>query len=248
MANSTNQILNKSIKELRSKKNGLELEILSLNLTISNIENLITEDNRSIVNKKDKKTKKKSKSNRRALITENSVRDGIIEWVKNPINVNNSGMHGCAPGYFTSSNIANVIGVSKSSGSTISKFLEKFELKGIVESKVYKNGKQYKYISPTVTGPGKEFEQSKAIAPPTNISASAPIPGTGKNGLTLRNKDIEKLVNKAVSEGFTAERLGSDHLRISKSGKIATISTTGTDKARYVENCRSDLKRIGVQV
>lgn len=53
-----------------------------------------------------------------------------------------------------------------------------------------------------------------------------------------------QILNKSLSE------LRKKQTSLSKEiENIATaISTTGTDKARYVENCRSDLKRIGVQV
>lgn len=241
MTNSTKTILNKSLSELRKKQTLLSKEIENIAIAISSIENVIVPE--QAINVKSK-VFTNNLYKRRAPLSENQVRDAVIEIAKN---TKAYGVRSVSQGYFTSGSVMKYLDHSFS--GTISKYLNIFESRGMLESKKFRTGKQYKYIPPTVTGPGKEFEQSKAITPPANISASALIPGTGKNGLTLRNKDIEKLVNKAVSEGFTAERLGSDYLRIiSKSGKVATISTTGTDKAMYVENCRSDLKRIGVQV
>lgn len=246
MANSTNTILNKSLIELRKKSAFLFNEIEEIGITIKSIENLLSVGAQSEATK-NRHPKKKRKSRQKSKISETTIRDSIIDIYKNPrVEDRHFPLN---TGFFTTTTIKENLNLSDGAPVVrIKEVLENFENKGILESKKYKTGKQYRYIPPATTGPGKEFEQSKAITSPTNISMSNPIPGTGKNGLTLRNKDIEKLVNKAVSEGFTAERLGSDHLRISKSGMIATISTTGTDKARYVENCRSDLKRIGVQV
>lgn len=246
MANSTNTILNKSIVELRKKSASLFKEIEDIGNAIKSIENLLLEEPQAHTIK-NKPSEKKKKSRYKSKISEISIRDSIIDIYKNPLVENRR--FPLDVGFFTSTTIKENLNVSDGAPvMRIKEVLENFENKGILESKKYKTGKQYRYIPPAVTGPGKEFEHSKVVAESDNISAVPPVPGTGKNGLTLRNKDIEKLVNKAVSEGFTAERLGSDHLRISKNGKIATISTTGADKARYVENCRSDLKRIGVQI
>lgn len=240
MANSTNQILNKSLSELRKKQASLFKEIENISTAISSIENILTPAPEKVGSTKTKNIRRHSSPK----ITEKSVREAILNIVNNPP-IGNQRFKPL-PGFFTSKYIYDELGL-KSNYENLQPILDKFVEKKMLESKPYKRGRQYRYIHPTETGPGSQFEKIKNnISKLSSEKTSAPIPGTGKNGITLRNKDVEKMVSLAKAQGFAVERLGSDHLRISKNGKIATISTTGADKARYVENCKADLKRIGV--
>lgn len=247
-------IIEKSISELRKQKISYEKEVISLDSAICTLENLISKTN--IVENvkyqvdeeiKNKKLQRKNRGNgyaNRGKITEDSVRDAIIKLIKNPL-AEFGHHHKLANGFFTSSQIAQMLGVTEN--RRIRDILKKFYEKGMLETKPYKRGFQYRYIDinhlPSYKIPDPLLGQQK-------IARSVPIPGTGKNNTVIRNKDVEKMVAQAKSEGFSVERLGSDHLRISRNGtgRIATISATGRDKARYVENVRSDLKRIGVNV
>lgn len=248
--NSSKTIIEKSISELKNQKISCENEVMSLDSAICTLENLISkyiivENVKAEIRRPQRKTRRNSYANR-GKITEDSVRDAIIELIKNPPPIL-ARAHRLESGCVTSSQIAKVLGVSES--RKIREILVKFENKGMLESRAYKRGKQYRYVAPVDTI-GKDIYYRPPPEIQQKIAQSVPIPGTGKNNTVIRNKDVEKMVAQAKSEGFSVERLGSDHLRISKNGtgKMATISATGRDKARYVENVRSDLKRIGVNV
>lgn len=240
--NSSKAIIEKSISELKIQKISCEKEVISLDSAICTLENLISK-NIIVENVKAeiKKTQRKTRRNR-GKITEDSVRNAIIELIKNPPQTL-AGAHRLESGCVTSSQIAKVLGVSEN--RAIREFLIKLENKGMLESRTYKRGKQYKYVHP-YNILNKDINFLIGPAEQRKIAQSVPISGIGKNNIAIRNKDVEKMVAQAKSEGFNVERVGLDYLRISKNGtgKIATISTTG----RYVENVRSELKRIGVSV
>lgn len=247
---SYNTIIQKSIEELRTQKSSYEKEVFRLDSAICTLEDLISKDNIiESVKKEVRKPQRKTRGNgyaNRGKITEDSVRDAIIELIKNPPPTL-ARAHRLESGCITSSQIAKVLEVSES--RKIRDILIKFENKGMLESRAYKRGKQYKYVHP-YNALTKDINFLISPVVQREIAQSVPIPGTGKNNAVIRNKDVEKMVAQAKSEGFTVERLGSDHLRISKNGtgKMATISATGRDKARYVENVKSDLRRIGVNI
>lgn len=248
--NSSKTIIEKSIGELNIQKISCEKEVISLDSAICTLENfiskyIIVENVKAEIRKPQRKTRRNGYANR-GKITEDSVRDAIIELVKNPP-AELSGPNKLDKGFFTISQVASVMGCTPQ--TKIKQYLVSFCVKGMLEKKKFLTGYQYKYIFPEkdymITG--RDIVDGNYSQ---RIAQSDPIPGTGKNNTVIRNKDVEKMVAQAKSEGFSVERLGSDHLRISKNGtgRIATISATGRDKARYVENVRSDLKRIGVNV
>jgi hypothetical protein len=248
--NSSKVIIEKSISELKTQKISCEKEVISLDSAICTLENLISKNNivenvKREIEKPRRKTRRNGHANR-GKITEDSVRDAIIELVKNPP-AELSGPNKLDKGFFTISQVAAVMGCTPQ--SKIKQYLVSFYTKGMLEKKKFLTGYQYRYITPVESiGKSINFKINPTIE--QKIAQSVPIPGTGKNNIVIRNKDVEKMVAQAKAEGFNIERLGSDHLRISKNGigKMATISATGRDKARYVENVKSDLRRIGVNV
>jgi hypothetical protein len=189
------------------------------------------------------KVKSKRKSARVKRITENMVRDAIIELVKNPYPTPDRS----ETGFFSRQHIGKILEINPTN-ATISIILEKFESKGILESKPYKSGKQYRYIPPAQTGPG--------AASNTTIESSAEstakresIPGINNGNIHIRDKDVEKMVREAKRQGFIVEHRGSDHIRVAnpKNNKGTTISAT-SNRSRHPTRVRASLVDIGVSL
>jgi hypothetical protein len=229
------QLTQNYLAELEKRKVLCQEEIEELNVAITSARSLLgvklAEKPRNVP-KESKKTKK---------ITERMVRDAVIYISKNPVDRKNR--FPVEEGFFTQSHINEFMGVFRYNPS-VKAILDKMVSKGILETRKYKNGLQYRYIKPdaATSVAVKEVKKYK------QENRSQPIPRTGNNYHTIRNKDIEKAIKSAESQGFIISRLGSDHIRVSKEGKFTTISTTGADKARGVENTRAALKRIGVEL
>ena len=237
MNNSSTVILNKTIKELETKRESIEQELYNVNNTIVGIKSILlgSEDNSGPSIKTApkqsprKKRRRKYKQTKRVLITENSVRDAIIELVKNPA-PNFSGIHKLDTGFFTVSQIAKQIGVTPS--TTINRFMNKFEEKSLLESRVYKNGKQYRYIKPIDSGIDNIQSPAETRA---ERSISNPIPGTNNN-IHTRDKDIEKLLRAAANQGLVVTRLGTNHIRVSTADLKKSVSVSATEIGRA--SCR----------
>lgn len=231
---STDVILNNSITELYSKRKSLQREIDRIDAAVLSINSILSHYN----NKIETKTNFKKKSRNSKKVSEESVRDAIISIIKSPPEGNKT--YKPAPGYFTSSYIIDRLGI-KFFPVNLLPILEKFVDKGMLESKPYKRGKQYRYIQP-INIPIKQLDNivSKPIL-------SDPVSGTGNNANRFRDKDIEKLVNKAKTQGFIISHTGSGHIRVSTSDlkKFATISKT-TNKPLHVTVIEAELKKIGV--
>jgi hypothetical protein len=232
------QITKNYIKELEARKKQCEEELSKLDVAIISLSNIIIKAKSSSVSKK--QTKRRSRPKK---ITESMVRDAVIYITKNPVDRKNR--FPVDEGFFTQTHIREFLELTRYS-QEIKTFLEKMVGNGILESRDYKNGKQYRYIKPENTVlPG-------TLLSPSSLKKSTyaePVPGTGNRYHTIRNIDVKKMVKTAQEQGFIVERNGSDHLVvIGGDGKRISISTTGADKARYVENTKADLKRIGVQL
>lgn len=248
--NTSATILNKTINDLQARRDLIEQELYNINNTITSIENIVlNEDKKNSRSSKDivtvkpvvKKRRRKRNSTNRSIITENSVRDGIIELVKNPPQNFSGAAHKLDSGFFVCSHIANILGVVPN--TKINKIVNKFEENGMLESRTYKNGKQYRYIKPES---GTTSLSVPVSYEPNNVSS--PVPGINNNNIHTRDKDVEKLLRRANAQGFDITRLGSDHIRVSNSkGELITISATG-NKRYELTKISSDLQKIGMRI
>lgn len=247
MNNSSTVILNKTIQELHSKREQIEQELYDVNNTITSIEKLMLNAAEvplpTIKQVKPKKRRKRSRQTSRAIITENSVRDAIIDLVKNPAPNFSGSAHELHQGYFVCSQIGKRMGVTPN--QKINQIVNKFEEKGLLESREYKSGKQYKYIKPVDSGPIIKNYSAGTVPP----EISNPIPGINNNGITTRDKDIEKLLKTAQNQNFVITRLGSGHIRISTPNLKRSFSVSGTGNKRYeLTKVRADLISLGVKL
>lgn len=259
MQNSSNEILNNSLRELKKKRDECSQELRNYELAITRLEGILIDisegDNvsisgRIIPEKKQRRIHAKKRVRKTPhKITEEQVRDAIIELTKNPPKQFSGGkQHERIDGFFTSSHITDIISCSRSN-PRINLILKKFVSKGVLESAVYKNGFQYKYI------PVSEANIEKL--PPKissggisggSIKKSIPIPGTGQSKVRTQDKDVTKLIQQAKAQGYRTEVRGSGHIFVTDdNGKSTTISATG-NSSHHRDNVARDLINIGVKI
>lgn len=231
------------LSELEKRKALCQEELSEIDIAITNCKNLV--DGNIITTAPVVKTKIRKKPKK---ITEKMIRDAIIHISKNPVDRRNR--FPVDEGFFTQSHINDYLEITHHNVVT-KRILDKFVDKKILESKSYKRGTQYRYIPHTEISRAIDTQISTEpkLAEDSNRYANGePVPGTGKQSLHARDKDVEKMLRSAESQGYKVERLGSDHLRVRNgSGKGATISTTASS-SRLVPNVKADLRRIGVNV
>lgn len=229
-------IIKNTIRDLKIRRDVLNNEIIKIDLAINKFDLITIDDsvnfpldsknfdNKPITVIRNKPAKK---------VTEQQVRDAIIYMYKNknfPIDQE----------YFSNRTITKHLGIS-SYNKTIKNILDKFVEKGMLESKPYKKGVQYKYLSP-------ESEKINNKKSDNVINYKNPVPGINNNKFNSRNKDIEYIVRETEKRGFKNERTGSDHVRIyNNTGQFVTLSTTG-NKSHEVLRLRRQLSKIGIIV
>lgn len=266
--NNSQEILRNSLNELKSQRDKAQKEVLQYDSAITRLEGVLIDIGEitpaQILAEKPKVAKQPKEKTRKqqryysSKITENSVRDAIIELTKNPPEPY-KGIFKLKEGFFTSVSVADIIGIHKSESSAIKIILEKFVDKGILEYDKYKNGRQYRYIPPAETGPGDAaIAQSKLNIPGISAGFAADsgirtsrgntIPGIGVSKIHTRDKDVQKLIRVAEQQGYLAEVKGSNHILVSDgNGRSTTISAT-SNSSRLLDKVRTDLRNIGVKV
>lgn len=102
----------------------------------------------------------------------------------------------------------------------------------------------YSYVPPpatstpqTASSPGAEHGRRFRRAAP---APAATRPRAG-------DREVDKLVGAAHSQGFAISRTGSGHLRLSKGGESVVVPSTPSDH-RSVKNARAALRRAGLAV
>jgi hypothetical protein len=143
-------------------------------------------------------------------------------------------------GYFSNNNITEYLGL-KSYSPKVREILEKFVENGMLESKPYKRGLQYKYIHPT-------SEKVSNGSSGQLVEYKDPVPGINNKSFKARNKDITEIIRSVEKMGCRVERMGSDHTRVyNKTGQFITFGTTGNrDYEPHI--IKSKLSKIGIVV
>lgn len=240
------------LNDVEAKKLQYEEDLNNFDDAIDGIEGILS-NSKSAENHSEEKVVEapKAKTARRKAIkiTENEVRDAIIEFVKNP--PDEKRYFPTSPGFFTTKTITLMLGLRESRDSQdIKKILEKFEKKEIIESKKYKAGKQYRYIPPDTLSNENNIKKSY------NVASSAPdaperstVPGVNNTRIHVRDKDIEKMLREARKQGFVISRTGSDHIRVSSPDLKKSCTLTGTGNKPYqVTMARTEMQKIGVKI
>lgn len=245
MTSTSKAIIHKSLNELRDKRDECEAELRSIDGAITSLEGILLD----MGEKADKTkpiefvatgipTKKRPKR-----VSEKDIRDAVIRVGKNPPIAG----HFLEDGFFTISHICSELLVHKTN-QAVRKALKKFANKGMLETKPYKNGEQYRYLDPATTGPGRaaKIDISTPISTGVTRPISDPVPGTSNKQVHTSDKDVEQFLRSAQRQGYTVTHMGSGHKKVSNgSGPSIVVSGTHTGSAAIV---KKELKGIGVSL
>ena len=253
----TKDIIHKSLNELKSKKDECEAELRGIESAITSFEGILLDMGEKASTKYQhplrevgrtdmgvgEVTKKRTKK-----ITEKEVRDAVIKVGKKPP-ATGVGTHSFKIGFFSVSHICEEMGLHRTNPK-VRKFVDKFEQKGMLESAVYKNGKQYRYLDPAASGPGRaaQIDISTPISGGVTRAESSPVPGTGNGSkIHVSNKDVEQMLRAAQRQGFTVTHQGDGHKRVSKGSGQPYVSLSGTS-TRSAQRVKIELEEIGVKL
>ena len=168
----------------------------------------------------------KPKPEPRVKVTERWVRDGILslavqltadpEFVRN--GVSEHVRRDLLPGYFRASDLALRMGVAVDSPRRILQGLAK---RGMLESKRWRGGSQYRYIDPRTVDP-KTGPKPVATDVVAGVDAVA---GTGRQ-MRSGSAEIDSLLKDARQAGAVVSKDGSGHMLIQRDGKSLRIPST----------------------
>lgn len=254
MQNSSNDILNNSLNELKKKRGECSQELRNYELAIINLEKVLIEISEGYLapqahaGKKPREVSAKKRIRKPVYkISETIVRDAIIEITKNSPENYAGGSHKMKEGYFTSNHITRIIGCSRTN-RRVRELLNKFVAKGMLESIVYKRGYQYRYIPIADAKQEKSSQISSRGISGSSVKNTIPVPGTGQTKVRTRDKDVGKLIQIAQKQGYRTEIRGSGHIFVTDdNGKSTTISATG-NSSNHLDKVARDLINIGVKV
>jgi ribosomal protein S25 len=101
--------------------------------------------------------------------------------------------------------------------------------------------KLYAYAGkPKEPGRAAELDMARRKEEPP-VAGSEPVPGTGR-GLRISDKDVNALVQKAVSLGAKVSQLGDGHFSVTRPGRTGSVTVAGTPSRPAIERIRKRMR------